>query len=117
MTVNGGGGIPIAGREVEYATELWLDSPSAFWLHPEGPLSDTTPDEWRAKQAKEEAERKAAWAQNPLAGLANAGMIQSGLAAQLMQAQMTQSHYLLLQAKQQQAQHIGNMFNAFLPRL
>lgn len=57
--VNGGGGIPIAGREVEYATELWLDSPSAFWLHPEGPLSDKTPDEWLAETAAER-ERKAA---------------------------------------------------------
>jgi len=51
---NGGGGIPRKGREVEYATELWLDGPSAFWLHPEGPLSETTPDEWKAKQPKQQ---------------------------------------------------------------
>lgn len=54
--MNGSGGIPLKGREKEYATELWLESPSAFWLHPEGPLSETTPDEWREK----ERERKQA---------------------------------------------------------
>ena len=51
--VNGAGGIPLKGREVEYATQLWLEGPSAFWLHPEGPLSDTTPDEWLAAQPPE----------------------------------------------------------------
>lgn len=51
-TVNGSGGIPRNGREKEYATEMWLDDPSAFFLHPEGPLSDTTPEEWLAKQPK-----------------------------------------------------------------
>ena len=49
-SINGGGGIPFPGREVEYAIELWLDGPSAFWLHPKGPLSDQTPDEWRVEQ-------------------------------------------------------------------
>lgn len=29
--------------------KAWLADPSLFWLHPEGPLSDTTPDEWLAK--------------------------------------------------------------------
>ena len=46
----GNGGISVSGREVDYATELWLEGPTAFWLHPEGPLSDTTPEEWRKKQ-------------------------------------------------------------------
>lgn len=50
--INGASGIARHGREVEYATELWLEGPSAFWLHPEGPLSDTTPDEWLEKQPK-----------------------------------------------------------------
>lgn len=54
-TVNGSAGIPRKGREAEYATEMWLDDPSAFWLHPEGPLSEATPDEWRAKQPKPSA--------------------------------------------------------------
>ena len=53
--VNGSAGIPRAGREKAYATELWLDDPTAFFLHPEGPLSETTPDEWRAKQAERRA--------------------------------------------------------------
>lgn len=55
--INGGGGIPLQGREVEYATELWLDDPSAFFLHPEGPLSETTPEEWREKQETDERNR------------------------------------------------------------
>lgn len=52
VTINGASGIAVARREREYATQLWLDNPLAFWLHPEGPLSDLTPDEWRAKQPK-----------------------------------------------------------------
>jgi hypothetical protein len=71
---NGSDGIPLFGKTEAYATEMWLDDPSAFWLHPEGPLSETTPDEWRAKLAAEErlsaeAERnrqdawRAQWAQ------------------------------------------------------
>lgn len=31
-------------------TEEWLETPSAFWLHPEGPLSNTTREEWLIKQ-------------------------------------------------------------------
>lgn len=54
-TVNGSGGIPREGREKEYATEMWIDDPSAFFLHPEGPLSDTTPEEWIAKQPRRPA--------------------------------------------------------------
>ena len=27
----------------------WLEDPTLFWLHPEGPLSDTTPEEWLRK--------------------------------------------------------------------
>lgn len=50
MSINGASGIPLTGREVEYATELWLEDPCAFFLHPEGPLSETTPEEWLAKQ-------------------------------------------------------------------
>ena len=52
MTVHGSGGIPREGHAEAYATELWLENPLAFWLHPEGPLSDTTPEEWLAKQPK-----------------------------------------------------------------
>lgn len=47
---NGASGIPREGREAEYATQMWLDDPTAFFLHPEGPLSDKTPDEWREEQ-------------------------------------------------------------------
>ena len=32
-------------------TAAWLKHPTAFWLHPEGPLSDTTPEEWLAKNS------------------------------------------------------------------
>lgn len=53
----GAAGIPEHGKEVEYATELWLENPKAFWCHPEGPLSETTPEEWRIKQARKEALR------------------------------------------------------------
>lgn len=74
--INGGGGIPRKGREAAYAAELWLDGPSAFWLHPEGPLSETTPDEWRAKQPKPAPMAQAQYAgmlsQNPYA---NAGLM------------------------------------------
>jgi hypothetical protein len=42
----GADGIPREGMTERYATALWRDDPSAFWLHPEGPLSDTTPDEY-----------------------------------------------------------------------
>lgn len=80
QTVNGGGGIPREGRERAYATELWLDGPSAFWLHPEGPLSDTTPDEWRAKQPEP---RVSHWA--PISSLQMAS--QNAYATALMQSQ------------------------------
>jgi hypothetical protein len=36
--------------EAAYLTAMWLESPSAFWLHPEGPLSDKSPGEWREEQ-------------------------------------------------------------------
>lgn len=62
---NGASGIPMVGREVEYATDLWLDG-GAFWLHPEGPLSDTSREDWLAKQNKRTAD---AW--GALQGLAN----------------------------------------------
>lgn len=39
-------------REID--TAAWLKNPTAFWLHPEGPLSDTTPEEWLAKQKASE---------------------------------------------------------------
>lgn len=42
----GADGIPREGMAETYATAMWRDDPSAFWLHPEGPLSDTTPDEY-----------------------------------------------------------------------
>lgn len=76
---NGSDGIPLQGKTEAYATEMWLDDPSAFWLHPEGPLSDTTPDEWRAKQAEIESRKPAV---DPhaqyLQGLANAGFSAQG---------------------------------------
>lgn len=55
--INGASGVPVHGRETEYATELWLEGPSAFWLHPEGPLSDKTPEEWKAEQEAKVAEK------------------------------------------------------------
>lgn len=42
----GADGIPREGMEERYATALWRDNPTAFWLHPEGPLSDTAPGEY-----------------------------------------------------------------------
>ena len=42
----GADGIPREGMAETYATAMWRDDPSAFWLHPEGPLSDTTPEEY-----------------------------------------------------------------------
>lgn len=107
QTINGSAGIPIAGREAEYATELWLDGPSAFWLHPEGPLSDKTPDEWQAERA---AERKAV-ANNPLgqyahlAGLQQMPANQLSLYQQLMNAQPGQ----LVQYQQHQYSGLANM--------
>lgn len=85
--MNGASGIPVKGREAEYAAELWLADPSAFWLHPEGPLSDTTPDEWRTRQAEIERQRQAAMQQNPYANVAglNAPYMQQAL----MQAQLS----------------------------
>ena len=77
MEFHGADGIPRQGREVEYATQLWLDGPSAFWLHPEGPLSETTPDEWLAKRAEEDRRRREAEAQNPLAAYARLGLLQN----------------------------------------
>ncbi|WP_158514461.1 hypothetical protein [Sphingopyxis macrogoltabida] len=50
--IDGHDGVAVTGRADAYATALWLEGPSAFWLHPEGPLSDTTPDEWREKQSR-----------------------------------------------------------------
>lgn len=54
--IDGASGIAIAGREEAYATKLWLEGPSAFWLHPEGPLSDTTAEEWLARNRPKEPE-------------------------------------------------------------
>lgn len=42
----GADGIPREGMAETYATAMWRDDPAAFWLHPEGPLSETTPDEY-----------------------------------------------------------------------
>jgi len=92
---NGSDGMPLAGRSEEYATEMWLDDPSAFWLHPEGPLSETTPDEWRAKQAERERKRREAMAQNPYAN-AYAQMAASqlnGLAAYQQSSLMQATNY------------------------
>lgn len=47
--MNGSGGIAVAGMEEEYATEMWLENPSAFWLHPLGPLSDVTPSQYKRR--------------------------------------------------------------------
>lgn len=72
QAIHGGGGIPRKGHEASYATELWLDGPSAFWLHPEGPLSETTPDEWQAKQPPEPPTIRYAGAGHSAAGLMQA---------------------------------------------
>lgn len=42
----GASGLPREGMTERYATAMWRDDPSAFWLHPEGPLSETTPEEY-----------------------------------------------------------------------
>lgn len=39
-------------------TEEWLETPTAFWLHPEGPLSDTTREEWVAKEVNRLRKRR-----------------------------------------------------------
>lgn len=89
MSFNGSSGIPVAGREVEYATELWLQGPSAFWLHPEGPLSDKTREEWLEERRAEEERRRQALANSMPPNLGNAyaqmalqGQLQAALAAQ-----------------------------------
>jgi hypothetical protein len=42
----GSSGLAREGMEERYSTALWRDNPSAFWLHPDGPLADTTPAEF-----------------------------------------------------------------------
>lgn len=32
--------------DATYSAALWRDNPTAFWLHPEGPLADSTPAEY-----------------------------------------------------------------------
>ena len=39
-------GIGRAGMDATYSAALWRDNPTAFWLHPEGPLADSTPGEF-----------------------------------------------------------------------
>jgi hypothetical protein len=98
--VNGSGGIPRQGREKEYATELWLDDPTAFFLHPEGPLSDTTPDEWKAKRDQERKRKDAA------------ELSQAQLAANVqMQASYGALHISQAAMMQQQMGLRGNQFN------
>ena len=53
-TFKGSSGVPVKGSEAEYATELWLDNPAAFFLHPLGPLSDVTPEQWKERRVKAE---------------------------------------------------------------
>lgn len=78
--MNGASGIPREGREAEYATELWLEGPSAFWLHPEGPLSETTPNEYLAKRKRVENHPQNAQIQSLMGAYANAGLHQSAYA-------------------------------------
>jgi ferric-dicitrate binding protein FerR (iron transport regulator) len=93
MDFHGSDGIPRRGHEDDYATQLWLGGPSAFWLHPEGPLSETTPAEWLAMREKEEQERAAERLRNPYANMAAAGLSQ----AAAMQA--FQNNYLQAQMR------------------
>ena len=39
-------GIGRTGMDATYSAALWRDNPTAFWLHPEGPLADSTPGEF-----------------------------------------------------------------------
>lgn len=103
----GSDGIPLSGKVEEYATELWLDDPSAFWLNPEGPLSETTPDEYRAKIAEREKQRRAAIAQDPLHNLASAGLLNNGF-AQNYYAQMQQSAFIQSQLSGHYLSPYGN---------
>lgn len=86
----GASGIPRQGKEVEYATALWCECPSAFWLHPEGPLSDTTPDEYLATLPEPTSlgEPAMSW----LACYAAQGMAQSGAAMSPYNAQIFAAH-------------------------
>lgn len=99
---NGGGGIPRKGREKEYATDLWLDGPSAFWLHPEGPLSEATPGEWLAKQPKK---------QEPIDLIGNIARAQMAQA----QSQISLNSYgTLQQLAQMQQNQLANRQNPYL---
>ena len=42
----GASGIARDGMAKRYATAMWRDNPAAFFLHPEGPLSDAAPDDY-----------------------------------------------------------------------
>jgi hypothetical protein len=106
--VYGSDGIPLDGRTSEYATALWLEGPSAFWLHPEGPLSDTTPDEWQAKRDAERKNADLAAAQNPWANAYMQAAQNPYLASQLQNAYA----YQQLQGPFQPGQYIplsGNL--------
>lgn len=70
----GSSGIPRQGKEVEYATASWRECPTAFWLHPEGPLSDSTPDEYFANLPDE------APVDQLMANCAASGLLHSGSA-------------------------------------
>jgi hypothetical protein len=122
VKIHGSDGIPLRGHEAEYAAELWLEGPSAFWLHPEGPLSETTPEEWLAKQeagadARRELETQKAladpYAQSLLA-LARHGIgLQSGLSQAHLNALAQQS----AAAQYQAALNARHMQNAPLASL
>lgn len=52
-TILGNAGVAITGREERYALSLWLQEPSAFWLHPEGPLSNKPVEQWQRERGRE----------------------------------------------------------------
>lgn len=110
MTINGASGIPIQGREVEYATELWLKGPSAFWLHPEGPLSDKTPEEWKAEQEAKRREVSARYA-NLGNAYSNAALAQQQSA---LQQALSQYYKPYMGSGSNYATNFGSIFGRLL---
>jgi hypothetical protein len=104
----GSGGIPRDGMEERYSTALWRDGPSAFWLHPEGPLSNKTPKQYfKPKPAPVYTHDR--WGNpyaNSLGSLASISQL-----AQIAQYQSQAS--MLAQSNQRGQQRISGIFGIF----
>lgn len=107
--VHGSDGIPRDGHAEAYATQLWLDDPIAFWLHPEGPLSDKTPDEWRAEQA-EIAKARQDW--NYRQSAQSTAYMMASLQLQQMQFQ---NQYALYQNQLSRQQGLSSLWGLRFP--